>query len=178
MQCFSWAQVVGFVLIALSAWVAFIAYKERRRWLLTWSSVYFATSVFMTLLTYIKGPDPHDMFGCRWVPAPPSSCSLSHGSSSQASMHYSTCSSSWWHGAVYAGTGSQQWADWAFLCQCCSVPFSLWVGSLFVATLSYYTSDYMRQGQDAPEKRNERYVYDPTAGELCTSASKGIYMRS
>ncbi len=46
----------------------------------------------------------------------------------------------------------------------CSVPFSLWVGSLFVATLSYYTSDYMRQGQDAPEKRNERYVYDPTAG--------------
>lgn len=46
----------------------------------------------------------------------------------------------------------------------CSVPFSLWVGSLFVATLSYYTTDYMRQGQDAPEKRNERYVYDPTAG--------------
>ena len=45
-----------------------------------------------------------------------------------------------------------------------SVPFSLWVGSLFVATLSYYTTDYMRQGQDAPEKRNERYVYDPSAG--------------
>jgi hypothetical protein len=38
------------------------------------------------------------------------------------------------------------------------------VGSLFVATLSYYTTDYMRQGQDAPEKRNERYVYDPSAG--------------
>lgn len=71
MQCFSWAQVVGFVLIALSAWVAFMAYKERRRWLLTWSSVYFATSVFMTLLTYIKGPDPHDMFGCRWVSCTP-----------------------------------------------------------------------------------------------------------
>lgn len=48
----------------------------------------------------------------------------------------------------------------------CSVPFSLWVGSLFVATLSYYTTDYMRQGQDASEKRTERYVYDPTAGEL------------
>ncbi len=51
---------------------------------------------------------------------------------------------------------------------CCvcrrSVPFSLWVGSLFVATLSYYTTDYMRQGQEAPEKRNERYVYDPAAG--------------
>ena len=45
-----------------------------------------------------------------------------------------------------------------------SVPFSLWVGSLFVATLSYYTTDYMRQGQEAPEKRNERYVYDPNAG--------------
>ena len=52
----------------------------------------------------------------------------------------------------------------------CSVPFSLWVGSLFVATLSYYTSDYMRQGQDAPEKRNERYVYDPTAGVHSTSS--------
>ena len=62
---YTWVQVGGFVLIALSAWVAFMAYKERRRWLLTWSSVYFATSVFMTLLTYIKGPDPHDMFGCR-----------------------------------------------------------------------------------------------------------------
>lgn len=48
----------------------------------------------------------------------------------------------------------------------CSVPFSLWVGCLFVATLSYYTTDYMRQGQDASEKRTERYVYDPTAGEL------------
>ena len=47
----------------------------------------------------------------------------------------------------------------------CSVPFSLWVGCLFVATLSYYTTDYMRQGQDASEKRTERYVYDPTAGE-------------
>ncbi|CAL8468348.1 g7888 [Coccomyxa elongata] len=115
-----WLVVGGFVLIALSAWVAFMAYKERRRWLLTWSSVYFATSVFMTLLTYIKGPDPHDMFGC-------------------------------------------------------SVPFSLWVGSLFVATLSYYTSDYMRQGQDAPEKRNERYVYDPTAGEYVLATQLSEY---
>ena len=51
----------------------------------------------------------------------------------------------------------------------CSVPFSLWVGCLFVATLSYYTTDYMRQGQDAADKRTERYVYDPTAGERsCT----------
>ena len=48
----------------------------------------------------------------------------------------------------------------------CSVPFSLWVGCLFVATLSYYTTDYMRQGQDASEKRTERYVYDPTAGDF------------
>lgn len=77
-------QVGGFVLIALSLWVGFMAYKEKRRWLLTWASVYGATSLFMTLVTYVKGPDPHDMFGC-------------------------------------------------------SVPFSLWVGCLFVATLSYYT---------------------------------------
>ena len=51
----------------------------------------------------------------------------------------------------------------------CSVPFSLWVGCLFVATLSYYTTDYMRQGQEGADKRTERYVYDPTAGALsCT----------
>ena len=51
----------------------------------------------------------------------------------------------------------------------CSVPFSLWVGCLFVATLSYYTTDYMRQGQEGADKRTERYVYDPTAGaRFCT----------
>lgn len=51
----------------------------------------------------------------------------------------------------------------------CSVPFSLWVGCLFVATLSYYTTDYMRQGQEGADKRTERYVYDPTAGaRSCT----------
>ena len=27
-------------------------------------------------------------------------------------------------------------------------------------------SDYMRQGQEAPEKQHERYVYDPTAGVI------------
>ena len=52
-----------------------------------------------------------------------------------------------------------------------SVPLSLWVGSLFVATLSYYTTDYMRQGQEAPEKRNERYVYDPNAGSVLPYAN-------
>lgn len=112
--------VGGMALIVLSAWIAFVAWRERRRWLLTWSSIYGAVAVFMTLLTYIKGPDPHDMFGC-------------------------------------------------------SVPFSLWVGCLFVATLSYYTTDYMRQGQDASERRTERYVYDPTAGEYVLATQLSEY---
>ncbi len=43
-------------LTVLSAWIAFVAWRERRRWLLTWSSIYGAVAVFMTLLTYIKVP--------------------------------------------------------------------------------------------------------------------------
>ena len=46
----------------------------------------------------------------------------------------------------------------------CSVPFSLWVGCLFVATMSYYATDHVRQGQGSPSKQ-ERYVYDPQVGE-------------
>ena len=58
----------------------------------------------------------------------------------------------------------------------CSVPFSLWVGCLFVATLSYYTTDYMRQGQDASEKRTERYVYDPNAGEQYSLCRRFVHL--
>ena len=43
----------------------YIAYKEQRRWLLSWASVYFAMAFVMTLVTYVRGPDPHDAFGCR-----------------------------------------------------------------------------------------------------------------
>ncbi len=38
------------------------------------------------------------------------------------------------------------------------------LGLLTEAMLLCLSSDYMRQGQDAPEKQHERYVYDPTAG--------------
>ena len=41
-------------LTVLSAWIALVAWRERRRWLLTWSGIYGAVAVFMTLLTYIK----------------------------------------------------------------------------------------------------------------------------
>ena len=43
-------------LTVLSAWIAFVAWRERRRWLLTWSSIYGAIAISMTLLTYIKVP--------------------------------------------------------------------------------------------------------------------------
>ena len=56
--------------MVLSLWVGVMAYRERRRWLLTWAGVYFTVAVTMTTLTYSKGPDPHDMFGCRHERAP------------------------------------------------------------------------------------------------------------
>jgi hypothetical protein len=40
----------------------------------------------------------------------------------------------------------------------------LWLGALFVTSMSYYTSDYMRRAQEGSQ-RVERYVYDPTRGE-------------
>ena len=52
------AQVGGMGLIILSLWVAVMAYRERRRWLLTWAGVYLTVAVTMTTLTYSKGPDP------------------------------------------------------------------------------------------------------------------------
>ena len=91
----------------ISLWIAAISFLEKRRWLLTWSGIYAVTALFMTIATYVKGPDPHDMFGC-------------------------------------------------------SVPFSLWVGCLFVTTLSYYTSDFMRRGADDEIERAERYIFDPS----------------
>ena len=63
----------------------------------------------MTTITYLRGPDPHDFFGC-------------------------------------------------------SLPFSLWLGSLFITTLSYFTTDYMKRDSHSEEKP-ERYVFDPNVGE-------------
>ncbi len=48
----------GIGLIVLSLWVAVMAYRERRRWLLTWAGVYFTVALTMTTLTYSKGPAP------------------------------------------------------------------------------------------------------------------------
>ncbi|KAK9830200.1 hypothetical protein WJX72_010253 [[Myrmecia] bisecta] len=104
-----WLVVGGMAFTVLAFMVWLVAYRERRKWLTWWSGAYTITGVLMTTVTYLKGPDPHDVFGC-------------------------------------------------------SVPCSLWLGSLFVATLSYYTTDYMRQGNDTPSKE-ERYVYDPQVGE-------------
>ena len=44
-------------LTVLSAWIAFVAWRERRRWLLTWSGIYGAVAVCMTVLTYFKVPN-------------------------------------------------------------------------------------------------------------------------
>ena len=44
-------------LTVLSAWIAFVAWRERRRWLLTWSGIYGAVAVCMTILTYFKVPN-------------------------------------------------------------------------------------------------------------------------
>lgn len=73
----------------------------------------------MTTVTWLRGPDPHDFFGC-------------------------------------------------------SLPFSLWLGSLFITTLSYYTMDYMKRDSHSEEKP-ERYVYDPTVGEYVLSQKLSEY---
>ena len=85
-----------------------LAYKEQRRWLLSWAAVYFVMAAVMTLVTYARGPDPHDAFGC-------------------------------------------------------SLPFSLWAGALFVASMTYYTSDYMRADHGTLDRdKHENWV-----GSLC-----------
>lgn len=66
-------------LTVLSAWIAFVAWRERRRWLLTWSSIYGAVAVFMTLVTYIKVHLPFD---------PPDSGILARHISRQMAAHY------------------------------------------------------------------------------------------
>lgn len=48
----------------LACRVAFISYKEKRRWLLIWSSIYVVSSAVLTLITYSKGPDSHEWYGC------------------------------------------------------------------------------------------------------------------
>ena len=44
----------------------------------------------------------------------------------------------------------------------CSLPFSLWLGALFVATMSYYTVDHMSQGaadgSSATAEKHEQWV--------------------
>lgn len=47
-------QVGGMALTILSAWIAFVAWRERRRWLLIWSGIYGAVAISMTMLTYVK----------------------------------------------------------------------------------------------------------------------------
>ena len=90
-----------------------LAYKEKRRWLLSWAAIYFVMAFVMTLVTYIRGPDPHDAFGC-------------------------------------------------------SLPFSLWAGALFVASMTYYTSDYMRADVGQPDHdKPEQWVRACVNSEYC-----------
>lgn len=99
--------VLGMCLTALTCLLAIVAYRERRRFLWIWSGIYCLIALSMTVLTTLKGPDPHDPFGC-------------------------------------------------------SVPFALWVGSLFVATLSCYTTDYIRRGDgEQGITLHDKYIYDP-----------------
>ena len=51
----------------------------------------------------------------------------------------------------------------------CSVPFSLFFGTLFVITLSCYTFDFVREGT-ADGQKAERYCFDPAVGQ-CAPAS-------
>ena len=44
--------------------IAVISYKEKRKWLLTWSSIYMVSSAALTTITYSKGPDSHEWYGC------------------------------------------------------------------------------------------------------------------
>ena len=92
-----------------------LAYKEKRRWLLSWAAIYFVMACVMTLVTYIRGPDPHDAFGC-------------------------------------------------------SLPFSLWAGALFVASMTYYTSDYMRADVGHPDHdKPEQWVRACVNFSSCSS---------
>ena len=97
-----------------------LSYRERRQWLCIWSSVYAFTGLSMTTITYLRGPDPHDAFGC-------------------------------------------------------SLPFSLWLGSLFITTLSYFTTDYIKRGEGPSEEKPERYVYDPNVGEFVLKTKMSDY---
>lgn len=44
--------------------IALIAYREKRRWLLTWASIYALSSFILTSFTHYKGPDSHEWYGC------------------------------------------------------------------------------------------------------------------
>ena len=44
--------------------IAFISYKEKRKWLLTWSCIYTFSSAILTIVTYSRGPDSHEWYGC------------------------------------------------------------------------------------------------------------------
>ena len=50
--------------LALPCRVALISYREKRRWLFTWASIYAIASGILTAVTYTKGPDSHDIYGC------------------------------------------------------------------------------------------------------------------
>lgn len=52
----------------------------------------------------------------------------------------------------------------------CSVPFSLFFGTLFLVTLSCYTLDFVREGA-ADGQKPERYCFDPAVGQ-CAPAPR------
>jgi len=59
-----WLVVAGFAIFVLSSWIAYISWKEKRKWLFTWSSIYAVSSAVLTLVTHSRGPDSHEWYGC------------------------------------------------------------------------------------------------------------------
>lgn len=50
------------IVIIIAGLVALVAIRERRKFLVIWSSIYALSSVMMLFVTYARGASPHDIF--------------------------------------------------------------------------------------------------------------------
>ena len=145
---------------ALAGWIMYLAFVEKRRWLLCWSSIYAATGVLLTALTW-------------WRQA------LTARGLSRAAAY---CLASWKHAhgrllqsvLLSAALGPDERhcrgpdPHDAFGC---SLPFSLWLGALGTATLSYWTLDFMKAGggdsSAASLEKHEQWVRTGCPSPAC-----------